>query len=284
MSGMKAMRNQSQTNAAVKRGAVRASMVVVGFALAATALMELSPVLFGIQVQKLPAPLQKPLSELPATLKGHTTYEAEGPDFAPTEEIKEQLGKAFLIREYVQKDETGKVLERFKVNLNFYDKGEATPHVPDVCWVGAGMVEKADEEVVIKGLRRGNGSTTDVPMRFISFATGSTSTPGITSPAVGGVNDPFYNVAYTFEVNGEFAGNRRSVVRKFWRADSKYGYHCKVEIQLDRVCPRAEAWPLIEEFMRAALPEIEGCLPDTKKLSNSEPVLTAQNNATIHAD
>src|SRR5205814_10604447 len=95
------------------------------------------------------------------------------------------------------------------------------------------------------------------------------------------------NVAYVFQVNGDYVSNPQEVTSRFWKAAYKYAYHCKIEVTpMDpadargtRVltCTQDESTRIVSDFIRAALAEVEECLPDPA-------ILTANGAAPPKAD
>jgi hypothetical protein len=79
-------------------------------------------------------------------------------------------------------------------------------------------------------------------------------------------------------VNGDYVATPEEVTSRFWKASNRYAYHCKIEVAVGddgkigmdgreyggHYCSQAEAQAAISDFIRAALPEIEACLPDPR--------------------
>jgi hypothetical protein len=228
---------------------------------------------------KPPAPLSKPLPEMSLRLGAGERYIAAGPDERMNAEMVETLGTSdYLVRPYrdtaLAANTPGSVVN---LNLNYYDTGSSTPHVPEICWAGSGRVEvKSGQNVfIVKGVKRKDGSLIDLPMRMISFE------PPAGQPKVSPTGEPMYsNVAYIFHVNGQYVAGVQEVTSLFWKASYRYAYHCKIEItpldpadrsgQAVLTCTQAEAKKIVGDFIREALPEVEACLPDPAILTGQE--------------
>src|ERR1035437_4509320 len=128
---------------------------------------------FGLHFSKVPKRLSQPLPFLSKELGIPARYIAEGYDVNLDEAIVEVLGtRDYLQRCYRDLDKAegdpGKVLF---LNLNYYAIGSSTPHVPEVCWAGAGMTEARASRVIfdIPYVRRKDGSMVTLHARMISF-------------------------------------------------------------------------------------------------------------------
>jgi hypothetical protein len=101
-------------------------------------------------------------------------------------------------------------------------------------------------------------------------------------------NDRYTNVAYVFQVNGDYVANPQEVTSHFWKASNKYAYHAKIEVtpmiqvnaldargdQAHRTIPMActpqEAKQIVSDFLQAAVAEVEVCLPDPAILQGND--------------
>jgi hypothetical protein len=208
-------------------------------------------------------PLPKPLVELKPLLGENARYQSRG-DENLDPDIVESLGtKEYLLRHYVDTTKKpGDVGYDLRLNLNYYGTGSATPHVPEICWAGAGMQEAADskQEFVVKGVRRKSGKLEDIKMRMICFLPNQTDASGLSLGT--DLGDKTLNVAYLFEVNGKCVSQPQEVTGEFWKASSKYAYHTKIEVTVPAYCTPQQAQQVISDFIRASLADIEDCLPD----------------------
>ena len=76
------------------------------------------------------------------------------------------------------------------------------------------------------------------------------------------------NVAYLFHVNGQYKSSPLEVRRSLQNLLERYGYYAKVELmtitRTGDVSDRSLA--AMNDFLSAALPEVERCLPDWDRL------------------
>jgi len=232
---------------------------------------------------KPPAALQKELSEMKRELGRPVRYVASRPDQVLDHATEETLGTTkYLVREYTDQSlPVGSRGRLVNLNLNYYDTGSSTPHVPETCWKGAGREEADVSRVMfdVKGIERKNGSKFDVRMRMVSFL------PLPNQPIKNDRGEAIYsNVAYVFQVNGDYVSSPTEVMSHFWKASYKYAYHSKIEVTpLETViapdgssvamvlnCTQEEAKKIVSDFIREALPAVEECLPDPAILTEDD--------------
>lgn len=241
-------------------------------------------VVYGLEVwlnatfEKPPAELSKPLDQMSRKLG--TRYVAEKPDEVLSHEVIETLGTHdYLVREYRDTQAApGAPGEFMNLNVNYYATGSSSPHVPEVCWAGVGRTEApgSGEVFEVSGVPRKHGPAATVRVKLISFlpTRAGTSQPEEAKPGPDG-EVRYTNVAYLFQVNGEYVSNTREVTSHFWKASNLYAYHSKIEMTpmqrvrgatgeavMPLVCSRSEAKRLVAEFLKEALVEVEACLPD----------------------
>jgi hypothetical protein len=256
---------------------------------------------------KPPAPLRRPLSTLPRQLGER--YLAEQPDGLLDPAVAEALGATdYLMRIYRDRSRERHAPGAFvQLDLNYYASGSSTPHVPEVCWAASGRIEAPGSREVFQVA--GVPGRPPLRVRRISFlpdapsgleragwAAGAAETAG--EGGAGGVT----SVAYLFQVNGEYVASPQEVTSRFWQAANRFAYHAKIEITpmvlagdplgpapgartkeesgedggeryVPLTCPPAETQRIVADFLRAALPEIEACLPDPSILRASPPPL-----------
>ncbi|NNM87392.1 MAG: exosortase-associated EpsI family protein [Phycisphaerae bacterium] len=236
----------------------------------------------GMVLQKTPTPLQAPLPSLPLTLGVFKVPPGSADERLSAETLAVLGTHDYLIRKYedtaMPPDSPASVVQ---INLNYYPTDFATPHVPNVCWVGAGLQRVKDDLITIKNVPHADGKLTDMPMRFLAFAKPNGAGSGMPLMFSHQSGGEYINTAYTFQVDGKYAPNTQQVSAMFWHARSKYGYDCKIEVDVLGPSTRAEARKTISAFIRAALPSIERILPNWKKLNAPSARGAAAMNKTV---
>ena len=236
------------------RGFVVAAMTAMG-----TGAMYTLQQSLHLTFNKPPMPLRKPLAQMNRRLGPGGRYTADRPDNAMEEDILQILGtRDYLLREYTDNTKTsnepGITLD---LNVNYYPTGSATPHVPEICWAGAGLEEAKEirKTFYIRGAQRADGTKQDIGMHLISFNVGDGDMTDSSSPK------KYRNVAYLFEVNGDCVVTPKEVISEFWKAANPHAFHSKIEVTIQQPCTQEEAEKAISDFMREALPAVEECLP-----------------------
>jgi hypothetical protein len=250
------------------RAATRRSLLVVALLIIGIVTVRGLEAALHATFDKPPLPPRKELSLMKKTLGSPVRYEAAKPDEVLEPEVVEALGTTYyLVREYrniaMPKEQDGSLLN---LNVNYYDTGSSTPHVPETCWAGSGREEVggARNYFDVKGVRRSDGSTVDLRMKMISF------TPPRGDPTTHEKSGkPMYtNVAYVFQVNGHYVASTQEVTSQFWKAAYRFAYHAKIEVTplnaqgRPLTCTQEQAQQIVSDFMREALCEVEECLPD----------------------
>jgi hypothetical protein len=206
---------------------------------------------------KRPMPLARPLALLSKHFGPSERYIDEGYDENMEEAIVEVLGtRDYLLRTYRDTQKAGQPDELLKLNLNYYPIGSASPHVPEICWAGSGMTEATSSRQIfeVPGVRRKDGSVVTLRVRLISFL----------PPGESETSNRLKNVAYLFNVNGEYVVTREEVVSRFWKASNLYAYHTKIEVTVGdprQFCSQEQARAAVADFLRASISQIEECLP-----------------------
>lgn len=259
MSKARTEESASRSKRAFIRAAVAGLVLLSGLGLVKG--LEIS---LDLTFEKPYRPLTKPLALMRREIGIPVRYKAGPVDRNLEPDIVEALGtKEYLLRPYFdQTKKPGDVGYELDLNLNYFGTGSATPHVPEVCWKGAGMVEADDskKEFVVPGVRRLDGTVEDVRMRLISFVPNQTDPSGLNFGVDTG--DKYQNVAYLFEVNGKCVAQPGEVLSEFWNAKSKYAYHTKIEVTVPGATTQAQAIAAISDFIKASLADVEECLPE----------------------
>ncbi len=223
---------------------------------------------FHVVLVKEPTPLQSPLRKIPRKLGDFVVRHGWVDQHLSSETVQVLGTSTYLMRQYwYKKIPFGESGSTIKLNINFYPTNFATPHVPNVCWNGVGLKRVKDSIISVKDVPHAYGKPGPIPMRFLSFSGASTQTGGM--PLVIQLHDGgrYLNTAYVFQVDGRYVPNTQQVSALFWRQSSKFRYDAKIEVDVEGLCTRTRALRVIKAFIRSALPSIERCLPNWKKLN-----------------
>jgi hypothetical protein len=149
----------------------------------------------------------------------------------------------------------------------FYYTGlvDTVAHIPERCYIADGY------DVVTSQTREGvkcgtypDGRERVVSFRYINFEDQT------------GQRRESKNVAYLFHVNGHYESDVLGVRRSLQNLFERYGYYAKIELMT--VSPsragdlaggqavQDQSLAAVEDFLNAALPDFERCMPDWEKL------------------
>jgi len=124
--------------------------------------------------------------------------------------------------------------------ITYYSGGhDLVPHVPDVCYLGAGYEPLQSENLELKVAALGADSP--VPVRVLTFQKSSIHDHRRT------------NVLYTFHCNGQFTATRTGVRNLINDLTTVHAYFCKIEVGF----PYADR----EKSIRGAERLLDGLLP-----------------------
>lgn len=222
-------------------------------------------------LEKPPAPLNKPLEDL---AKKFGPYEQVGTDRQLDAEVIESLGtKDYLLRQYRDTSKKPEELGAFiSLNLNFYASGSATPHVPDICWAGNGLVRVSDEMFEVDNVPHKNHTISPkLRMRQLAFRP-QVARNSLLPDVDENTDNNLINVAYCFQLNNQYVSTSAEVTKDFWNPKATFAYHAKIELTISTAngvpypCDPVVAKPIFAKFLQSALPEIEDCLPDSEHL------------------
>jgi hypothetical protein len=127
---------------------------------------------------------------------------------------------------------------------------DTIPHVPEICYVADGYVPTkppADYDWAIPSPLLTDGQK--LPVRFISFDD-QTPTQRLRR-----------NVAYFFQTQGVYEANPTLVRLHLQALTQRANYFAKVEL-MNQVADHDRAVAMMQDFLTAALPDVERCLPD----------------------
>lgn len=227
--------------------------------------------------KKEPVPLAKPLETVSPNLGPWVQVSV---DQTLNPEMLDVLGtKQYIFRQYVDsslvppevlaslKDKTeqergevvGAIMHQhpeavMRIAVTYYTgMVDTVAHIPDRCYVADGFVPDTYAEPTWTA-RDKNDQPVDVQVRYINFVD--------TTPERKAVPQ---NVAYFFHCNGGYVPDPIGVRIRLQSLIERHGYYAKVEL-MNATRDSAEGAKVMERFLQSALPEIERCLPDWKKL------------------
>lgn len=133
---------------------------------------------------------------------------------------------------------------------------DTVTHVPDICYVADGYqpVNPMNDMWDIKSPLLDGGR---LPVRFIDFEDQT------------GARQFKRNVAYFFQTQGRYECVPYNVRLELQKLSQRENYYAKVEL-MTLVKDREQSIKLMKAFLNEALPEVERCLPDYRKLKASQ--------------
>ncbi len=130
---------------------------------------------------------------------------------------------------------------------------DTVAHIPDRCYIADGYEPSSYTVPTWKLGPDASGKYFPLPVRFISFQDST------------GNNRVSKCVAYVFHTNGHYESDPLGVRQTLEDLTERYGYYAKIEMMT--VGEDTEvASAAMTEFLTAARPQIEACLPDWNKL------------------
>lgn len=228
-----------------------------------------------LHFKKLPVPLKKDLTTIPLQLGDWLQVSKDEP---LDKEVQDALATDhFIFRDYVNTKLLSKAdLDRFttlgplerKVLVNqiqtqqpeavinmgvTYYTGlvDTVAHIPDRCYIADGF-EPSEYETPIWNVgpdRLGKAPGEGMPVRYINFED---------QTAAGRVTR---RVAYFFFANGHYESDPLGVRKALQNLRYKHGFYAKVEL-MALITNHDQCEKVMQNFLTAALPEIEKCLPD----------------------
>jgi hypothetical protein len=135
---------------------------------------------------------------------------------------------------------------------------DTVAHIPDRCYIADGYEPSSYDQPVWNMSPADSTNPTNVQVRFISFEdqTGRNSEPKC--------------VAYFFHVDGAYESDPLAVRQQLQSLTKRYGYYAKVELMTLGDDTQASA-DTMRDFMVAARPQIEACLPDWQSFTQAHP-------------
>lgn len=157
-----------------------------------------------------------------------------------------------------------------KVHVTYYTGMlDAVPHVPDRCWLAAGMRPLGREVYPLELSREDYRADPDHPGIILADSTGfegkTVRLPSDKIDAIvfsGGDDDGnTMSAMYFFLANGDAVASSQRV-RFSFNLEDRYSYYCKVEVMFPGVNDPDKVAELSEDLLSDLLPEIMACLPD----------------------
>ena len=216
----------------------------------------------GVQLQKQPLPLKKPLELLDE--KALTSYNV----LAKTKIENKDIVKALGTEEYIQwvLEDTSvpddSPVRRCGLFITYYDLPDKVPHVPEECYAGGGHQRLATDAMTCLITNQTDASEIDkesveeeIPIRRLVFAR--------TSPDLF-EREARFSVFYLIKVNGIYANNRDDARAALYKnLLKKHSYFSKVEWWFlsksgFRTCPtKEESLAASQKLLATILPILE---------------------------
>lgn len=225
----------------------------------------------GIQLRKLPLPLQKSLDDMNEAALAAGGYQVVRKTKIKNKDLLEGLGTDDYIQWTLEDNRSGaETAARFCSLFVTYYTGnpDQVPHVPEQCYFGSGYQGFANKDISIEtrvsneGCEEGGavsgGENRFIPARCLVFGEKAMDI------WQGGRQFP---VIYFFIVNGEYAGNREQTRRIMAKnLFSKYSYYSKVEWRFfDRTTAGTVLVPTQQEAIAASSRLLDVILPILEK-------------------
>jgi hypothetical protein len=145
---------------------------------------------------------------------------------------------------------------------------DTVAHVPDRCVTADGYEPKTYDTVkwpIGRNLPTAAkaGGADDIELRYINFEdqTGTSKVPR--------------SISYFFHVNGQFDSSPLGVRQKLANLWEKKGYYAKIEV-MTTMEDSKESARVMTDFLTAAMPEIQRCMPDWGKATGKVQVAQAK--------
>ncbi|MFO0974582.1 MAG: hypothetical protein U1A27_14250 [Phycisphaerae bacterium] len=255
---MTAPPNHLRRGAALLDAPVLAGLIVL---LAAGGYLRYAKAHGQLQILKLAAPLQRPLTELSERVLAPYALQERS---RLSEDSEHELGT----RDYIQwifEDATapaGDWRRRISLFVTYYTgMADQVPHVPDECYAVGAFSQSSVQDLAFT-LAGPTGAPRALPVRRLVFM-----------PPRG--EGPSVIVYYTFVVNGDFYCSRDGVRSRMRRTDERYLYYSKIELSFHSLAAR-EATPEMDRHAEKLLGQTldamqHGHLPDTEAMEHAAP-------------
>jgi hypothetical protein len=145
------------------------------------------------------------------------------------------------------------------VGLTYYTgMVDTVAHVPDRCYIADGYEPSTYTMESLAAFDGRPGRANDGDVRFINFEDQIASRRAASK-----------NVSYVFHANGSYTCDPIGVRVRLQDLTQRYAYYSKIELMTQMGTPD-DAKKAMNDFLASALPEIEKCLPDWKKVTSQD--------------
>ncbi|HEX3357780.1 MAG TPA: hypothetical protein VHS31_12485 [Tepidisphaeraceae bacterium] len=176
-------------------------------------------------------------------------------------DLEEFNGKTFSERKALAaRFQASKPQGIINVGITYYTGSvDTVAHVPDRCYIADGYEPTSHNYVSWSAFegRPGRADIKDGDVCYINFEDQIASRQAAAK-----------NVAYFFNANGEYTADPIGVRLRLQDLRQRYAYYSKIEL-LTVMRDADESATVMNDFLTSALPEVERCLPDWKKLTSS---------------
>jgi hypothetical protein len=178
----------------------------------------------------------------------------------PAKAIAEFEGKSFAERKaMVARFQELRPDAVINVGLTYYTgMVDTVAHVPDRCYIADGYEPSSYEVGTWTAFEGRPGRAEGGDVRFINFEDQVASRRAASK-----------NVAYVFHANGQYTCDPIRVRVLLQDLTQRYAYYSKIELMMQMNKPDESA-KVMNDFLASALPQVERCLPDWKKITASQ--------------
>ncbi|MHC4855845.1 MAG: hypothetical protein ACYS72_05520 [Planctomycetota bacterium] len=209
----------------------------------------------GVQMVKLPVPLQHPLEDMDAAVL--VPYELKNSSRIANRDVLESLGTEEYLQWFLEdaEAEPASPTRYCSLFLTYYTGNpDMVPHVPDEFYVGGGN-QRASGDTVTIDVPRADGSQ-KLSFQHVVFKN--------VDPKL--MTTETFSVEYFFHANGDYCSNRTETRLKLgsnWF--NKYSYFCKVEWKFYGADSFGLIYPDKDQTLRASQKLMAHLLPELEK-------------------
>lgn len=248
--------------------------------------------ILGAYLHKESVPLRQEFSRISKQIGD---WHSSEPDLIYDEAVVETLGTQMYLTRSYQRSEG--VPGRIKVHVAYYTGLiDLVPHVPDRCFIAAGLNAKSLPDNILLPLKRdgwkeqsdrinlatGEGySTVQLPHPFTGEPMTLTMPIGdyrLRTTEFEDDRNPRYRIfaGYFFVANGRITPTPDRVRLLAFDLSERYAYYCKVQLQVFAPTgyETAQFISLSAEFLDDFLPELMRCLPDWWEVEHRDEAKT----------